>query len=592
MAMLNITIDGQQMQVPEGITVLEAARMAGIKIPTLCYLKEINKIGACRICLVEIERARGLQPSCMYPVNEGMVVRTNTPAIREARKAVIELILSNHPMECLTCDRNTNCELQALAKQFGISEVRFQGENTFFEKDTSSPSIVRNPDKCVLCRRCVSVCNKVQGVGVLGMTDRGFESIAAPVFGHNLSEVDCVYCGQCVNVCPVGALTEKDDTQTVWDAINDPEKIVVVQTAPAVRAALGEEFGYPIGTSVTGKMVAALRRLGFDKVFDTDFTADLTILEEGNELLERVKNGGKLPLITSCSPGWVKYCEHNYPEFLDNLSTAKSPQQMFGALAKTYYAKKCGVDPAKIFSVSIMPCTAKKFERQRPELKDSGFTDVDAVLTTRELAKMIKAVGLDFKALPEEQYDEPMGISTGAGLIFGATGGVMEAALRTVYEVVTGKELKKLDFVAVRGLEGVKEASVDLPPLGTVKVAVAHGLSNAKEVLEKVKAGQADYQFIEIMACPGGCVGGGGQPIVSAPTRMDLPEDYRALRAKAIYEEDKGMPMRKSHENPAVKALYEEYLVKPLGEKSHHLLHTTYTPRVKNQALAASLAEK
>lgn len=592
MAMLNITIDGQQMQVPEGITVLEAARMAGIKIPTLCYLKDINKIGACRICLVEIERARGLQPSCMYPVMEGMVVRTNTPAIREARKAVVELILSNHPMECLTCERSTNCELQALAKQFGITEVRFQGENTVFPKDTSSPAIVRNPDKCVLCRRCVSVCNKVQGVGVLGMTERGFESIAAPVFNHQLSEVDCVYCGQCVNVCPVGALTEKDDTQAVWDAINDPEKFVVVQTAPAVRAALGEEFGYPIGTSVTGKMVAALRRLGFDKVFDTDFTADLTILEEGNELLERVKNGGKLPLITSCSPGWVKFCEHNYPEFLDNLSTAKSPQQMFGALAKTYYAKKCGVDPAKIFSVSIMPCTAKKFERQRPELRDSGFADVDAVLTTRELAKMIKVAGMDFKALPEEQYDEPMGISTGAGLLFGATGGVMEAALRTVYEVVTGKTLKKLDFVDVRGLEGVKEASVELAPLGTVKVAVAHGLSNARKVLEKVKAGEADYQFIEIMACPGGCVGGGGQPIVSAPTRMDLEEDYRALRAKAIYEEDKGMPMRKSHENPAVKALYEEFLVKPLGEKSHHLLHTHYTPRAKNEALAASLGEK
>ncbi len=592
MAMLNITIDGQQMQVPEGITVLEAARKAGIKIPTLCYLKDINKIGACRICLVEIERARGLQPSCMYPVMEGMVVRTNTPAIREARKAVVELILSNHPMECLTCERSTNCELQALAKQFGITEVRFQGENTVFPKDTSSPSIVRNPDKCVLCRRCVSVCNKVQGVGVLGMTERGFDSIAAPAFNHELSEVDCVYCGQCVNVCPVGALTEKDDTQAVWDAINDPDKFVVVQTAPAVRAALGEEFGYPIGTSVTGRMVAALRRLGFDKVFDTDFTADLTILEEGNELLERVKNGGKLPLITSCSPGWVKFCEHNYPEFLDNLSTAKSPQQMFGALAKTYYAKKCGVDPAKIFSVSIMPCTAKKFERQRPELRDSGFADVDAVLTTRELAKMIKVAGMDFKALPEEQYDEPMGISTGAGLLFGATGGVMEAALRTVYEVVTGKTLKKLDFVDVRGLEGVKEASVELAPLGTVKVAVAHGLSNARKVLEKVKVGEADYQFIEIMACPGGCVGGGGQPIVSAPTRMDLEEDYRALRAKAIYEEDKGMPMRKSHENPAVKALYEEFLVKPLGEKSHHLLHTHYTPRVKNQALADALSNR
>ncbi|HHZ16426.1 MAG TPA: NADH-dependent [FeFe] hydrogenase, group A6 [Peptococcaceae bacterium] len=591
MAMLNITIDGQQMQVPEGITVLEAARMAGIKIPTLCYLKDINEMGACRVCLVEIERARGLQPSCMYPVMEGMVVRTNTPAIREARKAVVELILSNHPMECLTCDRNTNCELQALAKQFGITDVRFQGENTFFPQDTSSPSIVRNPDKCILCRRCVSVCNKVQGVGVLGVTNRGFESIVAPSFDHQLNEVDCVYCGQCVNVCPVGALTEKDDTQAVWDAINDPEKVVVVQTAPAVRAALGEEFGYPIGTSVTGKMVAALRRLGFDKVFDTDFTADLTILEEGNELLERVKNGGKLPLITSCSPGWVKFCEHNYPEFLDNLSTAKSPQQMFGALAKTYYAKKCGVDPEKIFSVSIMPCTAKKFERQRPEMKDSGFADVDAVLTTRELAKMIKMAGIDLQALPDEKHDEPMGISTGAGLIFGATGGVMEAALRTVYEVVTGKTLKKLDFVEVRGLEGVKEASVEIPPLGTVKIAVAHGLGNARKVLDKVKAGEADYHFIEIMACPGGCVGGGGQPIVSAQTRMDLKEDYRALRAKAIYEEDKGMPMRKSHENPAVITLYEEFLVKPLGEKSHHLLHTHYTARVKNQALADACAE-
>lgn len=587
MELVNLTIDGQNVQVPEGTTVLEAARQAGIKIPTLCYLKDINQIGACRVCVVEIEKARGLQASCVYPVAEGMVVRTNTPAVREARKAVVELILSNHPMECLTCERNTKCELQALAKQFGITDIRFKGENTEFPKDTSSPAIVRNPDKCILCRRCVSVCNKVQGVGVLGTTDRGFNSIVAPAFHHQLSEVDCVYCGQCVNVCPVGALTEKDDTQLVWDALNDPEKYVVVQTAPAVRAALGEEFGFSVGTSVTGKMVAALRRLGFDKVFDTDFTADLTILEEGNELLERVKNGGTLPLITSCSPGWVKFCEHNYPEFLDNLSTAKSPQQMFGALAKTYYAQKIGVDPAKIFSVSIMPCTAKKFERQRPELRDSGFADVDVVLTTRELAKMIKVAGMDFNALSEENFDEPMGISTGAGLLFGATGGVMEAALRTVYEVVTGKTLKELDFVEVRGLEGVKEASVDLPPLGTVKVAIAHGLANAREVLEKVKAGEADYQFIEIMACPGGCVGGGGQPLVSGPDRMALEKDYRALRAQAIYEEDKGMPMRKSHENPAVQALYEEYLVKPLGEKSHHLLHTHYTPRAKYQALAS-----
>ncbi|MDD2401702.1 MAG: NADH-dependent [FeFe] hydrogenase, group A6 [Clostridia bacterium] len=586
MEMVNLTIDGQKVQVPEGTTVLEAARKAGIKIPTLCYLKEINKIGACRVCVVEIEKTRGLQASCVYPVAEGMVVRTNTSAVREARKEVVELILSNHPMECLTCSRNTNCELQALAKQFGITDIRFKGENTEFHKDASTPTIVRDPNKCILCRRCVSTCNNIQGVGVLGVIDRGFNSIIAPAFQHPLDEVDCVYCGQCINVCPVGALTEKDDTQEVWNAINDPEKYVVVQTAPAVRAALGEEFDYPVGTSVTGQMVTALRRLGFDKIFDTNFTADLTILEEGNELLDRLKNGGTLPLITSCSPGWVKYCEHNYPEFLDNLSTAKSPQQMFGALTKTYYAKKAGVDPSKIFSVSIMPCIAKKYERQRPEHRDSGFVDVDAVLTTRELAKMIRVAGIDFTALPKEEYDEPMGISSGAGLLFGATGGVMEAALRTVYEVVTGKTLEKLEFVEVRGLEGVKEASVDLQPLGTVKVAVAHGLANAKKIVEKIKAGEAEYHFVEIMACPGGCVGGGGQPLVGGPDRMALEENFLELRAKAIYEEDAGKPIRKSHENPAIKTLYEEYLVKPLGEKSHHLLHTHYTARPKYQVLA------
>lgn len=586
MEMVTLTIDGQKVQAPAGSTVLEAARQAGIDIPTLCYLKEINKIGACRVCLVEIEKTRGLQASCVYPVAEGIVVKTNTPLIREARKAVVELILSNHPMECLTCSRSTNCELQALANKLGITEIRFKGENTEFPKDVSSPSIERTPDKCILCRRCVSVCNEVQGVGVLGTTERGFESIVAPPFHRELADVNCVYCGQCVNVCPVAALKEKDDTGRVWEAINNPEKVVVVQTAPAVRAALGEEFGLPVGTSVTKKMVAALRRLGIDKIFDTDFTADLTILEEGSELLERIKNGGKLPLITSCSPGWIKFCEHHYPEFLDNLSTAKSPQQMFGALAKTYYAEKSGIDPVKIFSVSIMPCTAKKFERQRPEMKDSGYYDVDAVLTTRELAKMIKEAGIDFLALPEEEYDAPMGISTGAGLIFGASGGVMEAALRTVYELVTGQPLNKVDFMEVRGLKGIKEASVDLPPLGTVKVAVAHGLGNARRLLERVKAGEATYHFIEIMACPGGCLAGGGQPLVSGPERMKLAEDFRALRAKAIYEEDKGMPLRKSHENPAVRALYEEYLMKPLGEKSHHLLHTHYQPRIKYATLA------
>lgn len=592
MEMVTLTIDGQEVRVPAGTTVLEAAQKAGIDIPTLCFLKGINKLGACRVCLVEIEKTRGLQASCVYPVAEGMKVKTTSPLIREARKAVVELILSNHPMECLTCVRSTNCELQALAKKLGIKDIRFKGENTFFPVDDSSPSIERNPDKCILCRRCVAVCNQVQGVGILGTTERGFESIVAPAFHRPLNEVNCTFCGQCINVCPVGALKEKDHIQKTWDAIQNPDKFVVVQTAPAVRAALGEEFGLPIGTSVTKKMAAALRRLGFDKVFDTDFTADLTILEEGNELLERVKNGGKLPLITSCSPGWIKFCEHEYPEFLENLSTAKSPQQMFGALVKTYYAEKVGVDPAKMFSVSVMPCTAKKYEIQRPEHKDSGFQDVDAVLTTRELANMIKEAGIDFLSLPEEEFDLPMGISTGAGLIFGATGGVMEAALRTVYEVVTGKTLEKVDFTAVRGLEGVKEASVDLPPLGTVKVAVAHGLGNARKVMDKIRAGEADYHFVEIMACPGGCAGGGGQPLVDAATRMKLPAEYQALRAKAIYEEDAGMPLRKSHENPAVKALYEEYLVKPLGEKSHHLLHTKYTPRVKYAALAGEECKK
>lgn len=586
MKTVTLTIDGQEVRVPEGTTVLVAAQKAGIDIPTLCYLKEINKIGACRVCLVEVEKARGLQASCVYPVSEGMKVKTNTPAIREARKAVVELILSNHPMECLTCSRNTNCELQGLAKKLGIKDIRFQGEKSVFKPDFSSASIERIPDKCILCRRCVTVCNEVQGAGVLGLTERGFNSIPAPPFHHELADVNCILCGQCINVCPVGALKEKDHSHKVWQALNNSGKYVVVQTAPAVRAALGEEFGLPVGTSVTKKMVAALRRLGFDKVFDTNFTADLTILEEGNELLERIKEGGTLPLITSCSPGWVKFCEHHYPEFLDNLSSAKSPQQMFGALVKTYFAQKEGIDPGKIYSVSIMPCTAKKFECERPEMSDSGYQDVDAVLTTRELANMIKEAGIDFISLPEEEYDAPMGISTGAGLIFGATGGVMEAALRTVYEVVTGKTLEALDLEIVRGLEGVKEASIELPPLGTVKVAVAHGLGNARQLLERVKSGEASYHFIEVMACPGGCVGGGGQPLVSGPERIKLEDDYRALRAKAIYEEDKGLPMRKSHENLAVHTLYEEFLEKPLGEKSHHLLHTHYTKRTKYAALA------
>lgn len=571
MGLVNLTIDGQKVQVPEDSTILEAARQAGIKIPTLCYLKEINQLGACRVCLVEIEKVRGLKTACVYPVAEGMVVRTNTAEVREARKAVVELILSNHPFECLTCDRNTKCELQALAKQLGITDVRFQGENTVFKRDQSSAAIVRDPDKCVLCRRCVSVCQQIQGVGVLGTTERGFASIIAPPFQQLLNETDCVYCGQCVNVCPVGAITEKDDTDLVWAALQDSRRHVVVQTAPAVRAALGEEFGYPIGTSVTGQMVAALRKLGFDKVFDTDFTADLTIMEEGHEFLERLQTKGKLPLITSCSPGWINYLEHFYPELMSYVSTCKSPQQMFGALAKTYYAQKANLDPENIFVVSIMPCLAKKYECQRPEMQSSGFQDVDVVLSTRELAKMIKEVGLDFTSLPAEEYDEPLGDSSGAAIIFGASGGVMEAALRTVYEMVTARELKELDFKEVRGLEGIKEAALVLAGQ-KVRVAVANSLGKAKILLEEIKAGKSPYAFIEIMACPGGCLGGGGQP-------LGATDEIKEKRLQAIYQLDKEAKIRKSHENPAIIKLYEEYLDHLLEHEVHELLHTYYSRR-------------
>lgn len=581
MEMVTVYIDDTEVKVPSDYTVLKAAQKAGVKIPTLCYLKDINQIGACRVCLVEIERARGLQASCVYPVSEGLRVHTHTPKVLQARKAVVELLLSNHPQDCLTCSRNTNCELQALAKELGIEDVPFKGERKTYDLDLSSPSIVRDANKCVLCRRCVAVCNEVQKVGALGLINRGFDSKVGPAFDRGLGEVACVNCGQCINVCPVGALKETDHTKRVWRALADSDKHVIVQTAPAVRAALGEEFGLPMGTPVTGKMVAALRRLGFAKVFDTDFSADLTIMEEGNEVIDRLVNGGKLPVITSCSPGWVKFCEHYYPEFLDNLSTAKSPQGMFGALAKTYYPETAGIDPAKIYSVSVMPCTAKKFECARPELAQNGVPDVDAVLTTRELAKMIKEAGIDFLNLPDEDYDAPMGQSTGAAVIFGATGGVMEAALRTVYEVVSGKTLENLEFEPIRGMEGIKEAAVEVPGYGEVRVAVAHGLSNASQLLDMIKEGKKDYHFVEVMACPGGCVGGGGQPLVSSSQRVALDEDYQALRHKAIYAEDRGKTLRKSHENPAIAEVYEKYLGKPLGEKSHHLLHTHYVARPK-----------
>lgn len=578
MEMVKLTIDGIQIEVPKGTTVLEAARSANIQIPTLCYLKGINEIGACRMCLVEVKGARNLQASCVYPVADGMEVRTNTKKVREARKVNLELILSNHDRKCLTCVRNENCELQALSKQLGVDDIRYDGERIDYAVDELSPSIVRDPNKCILCRRCVAACRNVQGIGAIGATERGFRTTIEPVFGKSLSEVNCVNCGQCIEACPVGALREKDDTERVWDAINNPDLHVIAQTAPAVRVALGEEFGMPIGTRVTGKMVAALRRLGFDRVFDTDFAADLTIMEEGTELLNRLKNNGKLPLITSCSPGWIKYCEHNYPEFLDNLSTCKSPHQMMGAVVKSYYAEKHSIDPAKIFVVSIMPCTAKKFEARRPELSSTGYPDVDAVLTTRELAKMIKQAGIDFVKLEDEEFDPTLGDSTGAGVIFGATGGVMEAALRTVYELVTGKSIENLEINAVRGLDGVKEVEVPLGDI-TIKAAVAHGTANARALLEKVKSGEKEYHFIEVMGCPGGCVTGGGQPIVPAQVQMEI--DVGKVRAAAIYDEDRSLPIRKSHENPSVKKVYEEYLGEPNSQKAHELLHTHYTPRRK-----------
>ncbi|GAB6117375.1 NADH-dependent [FeFe] hydrogenase, group A6 [Thermoanaerobacter brockii subsp. lactiethylicus] len=571
---VRVTIDGITVEVPSHYTVLEAAKEAGIDIPTLCYLKEINQIGACRICVVEIEGVRNLQTSCTYPVFDGMKVYTNTPKVREARKLNLELILSNHDRSCLTCIRNTNCELQSLSKKLGVDEIRFEGENIKYSIDNASPSIVRDPNKCVLCRRCVSVCSEVQNVFAIGMVNRGFNTMVAPSFGRSLKDSPCISCGQCIVVCPVGAIYEKDHTKRVYEALADEKKYVVAQTAPAVRVALGEEFGMPIGSIVTGKMVAALRRMGFDAIFDTNFAADLTIMEEGSELLERLKNGGKLPMITSCSPGWIAFCEKYYPEFIDNLSTCKSPHMMMGALVKSYYAEKEGLNPEDIYVVSIMPCTAKKLEIERPEMQHNGIKDVDAVLTTRELARMIKEMGIDFVNLPDEEYDEPLGMSTGAGVIFGATGGVMEAALRTVADIVEGRELDKVDFEEVRGLEGVREATIKIDGMD-IKVAIANGTGNAKKLLDKIKAGEVEYHFIEVMGCPGGCIMGGGQPIHS-PNEMGKVKE---LRAKAIYEADKSLPIRKSHKNPAIQKLYEEFLGSPLSEKSHHLLHTHYSKK-------------
>ena len=576
---INIKINGMPLSVPKGSTILEAARYAGVEIPTLCYLKGINEIGACRICMVEVVGMKNLVAACVYPVAEGMEILTNSPRVFKARKHNLELILSTHEKKCLSCVRDGNCELQKLCHDFKVSDENYYaGENIRYEVDDSAVHMFRNDNKCILCRRCVAACQKWQSVAVIGANGRGFNTHIGCAFEQNLSDVACVSCGQCIVVCPTGAIAEKDNTEEVWAALNDPTKHVIVQTAPSIRVTLGEAFGMKIGTNVEGKMVAALRRLGFDAVYDTDLAADLTIVEEATEFVDRVKNGGVLPMITSCSPGWIKFCEHYYPEFLPNLSTCKSPQQMFGAIAKTWYAQKVGIDPKDIFVVGIMPCTAKKFETRRPDenAAGEGIFDVDVALTTRELARMIERAGLYVRDLPEEEFDAPLGTSTGAATIFGATGGVMEAALRTATEWITGEELKQLDFTEVRGIEGIKEASYQVGGL-QVRVAVASGLKNAKTVLERVKSGEAQYDFIEIMGCPGGCINGGGQPIQSATVRNFV--DLKAKRARALYEDDRKDVLRKSHENPVLKEIYKEFLGEPGSHKAHEILHTHYVKR-------------
>ena len=575
---INFKIDGIEAKAKKGTTILEAARQNGIDIPTLCFLKDINEVGDCRMCIVEVEGRKGFATSCIQKVEEGMVVKTHSPEVLEARKAILELILSNHHKDCLTCTRSGNCELQNLCIQFNIQKINYEGEMTEHKIDDKSPANVRDFNKCILCRRCVATCKNVQEIGAIDCINRGFNSCISTTYDCSLNDVDCTFCGQCIESCPTGALREKEYIDDVWKKLKDDESYVVVQTAPAVRVALGEEFAMPIGTNVKGKMVTALKYLGFNKVFDTNTGADLTIMEEANEFIERLTKGGTLPMITSCSPGWVRFAEKNYPDLLDHLSSCKSPHQMFGAIIKSYFAQKYNVEPSKIVTVSIMPCIAKKYEASREEMEVDTLRDVDYVLTTRELARMIRQANINFNALEDGDFDIPMGDASGAGAIFGTTGGVMEAAIRTAVDTLEGKSLEKVEYEAVRGEKEIKEATLQIAGK-EIKIAVASGLANARKIMEQIKQGKCEYQFVEIMACPGGCVMGGGQPIKNSRTRAAV--DVRKLRADALYDIDEKSVIRKSHENPVMQELYKEFLKEPGSEIAHKYLHTHYTKKEK-----------